>query len=814
MMFTNFLKIAWRNLINNKLFSVINIIGIMVGFSFSLLIGLIIYYESTFEYFHKDKDLIYRVVSETKSPTETFFYSGATLALKDAIINNSNFEQVGSIFMSQPNNVTVKKTEKTFNTPKYVVFAEQDYFKIFNYTFLAGNAINPLENESHVVLTEKSAKRYFPDLALNEIIGETLTYDSLEVTITGIVEDLPKRTDLVFQEFISWPTILKSRNRKLVEEKNWNLTTSDFQLFVKLTPNADLEDIQKLFDRLTRENRNNLVIENSITNSIRLQPLLDMHFNELYQIHNWQDKRANKSLLKNFGLIALFLLLLGCANFINLTTAQATQRAKEIGILKILGCSKQQLITQFMAETFLLVLVSAVISVALMDTLLIVFADFVPEGLTIDFLFHPEILICIFILIVCITLLSGFYPAFVLSKYKPVKILKNNFLVGNKKAIPRKILTVIQFGIAQVFIIGALLVNSQINFMLTKDMGFNKETTVSVYQPLIARNLNNLKSLASKIKEVEAVETLTMCFNPPASNNVFFSDFTRKTDSADITKQMRFLFGDINYLNAFDIDLIAGRERKHDTVKEVVINETALKTLGFNKPEDAINEKVILYPDTIKIVGVMKDFHQNSLHNPIEPLVLRGDWYNAKFSQFQMISMKVKPLSGGRISEVINEIENRYKEVYPNTEMKLEFMNETVKDFYGREQKISKLLKWASGLSILISCLGLLGLVIYTTNMRVKEIGIRKVVGASVLEIYMLLCKEFIILVGIAFIVASPIAYYLVNQWLNLFTYKVSLSISNFLIGGLIMILFSFVVMSITTLKRANSNPVNSLNFD
>ena len=813
-MFTNFLKIAWRNLINNKLFSAINIIGITVGFSFSLLIGLIIYYESTFEYFHKDKDLIYRVVTETKSPKETFFNSSATLALKDAIINNSNFEEVGSLFMWQPSIVTLKKTEKTYKTPKYVVFAEQDYFKIFDYTFLAGNSINPLENESTIVLTEKSAKRYFPHLSLNEIIGKTLSYDSLEVTITAIVQDLPKRTDLVFQEFISWPTILKTRNRIFVQEKKWKLTNSDFQLFVKLTPNADLEVIQTLFDRLTRENRNELFIEYRITNTIRLQPLLDIHFNELYQIHNWQDNRANKSLLKNFGLIALFLLLLGCANFINLTTAQATQRAKEIGIRKILGCSKQQLITQFMLETFMLVLISAVISIALIDTLLVVFSDFVPEGLTIDFLFHPEILISIFILIVCITLLSGFYPAFVLSKYKPVKILKNKFLVGNKKATPRKILTVIQFGIAQVFIIGALLVNSQINFMLTKDMGFNKETTVSVYQPLMVRNFDKLKTLANKLKEIEAVETLTLCFNPPASNNVFVSDFTRQTDSTDTTKQIRFLFGDANYMNAFDIELVGGRERKNDTVKEVVINESALKTLGFNTAEEAINEKLILNPDTVKIVGVMKDFHQNSLHNPIEPLVLRGDWYDASFSQFQMLSMKVKPLSGGGVSEVINEIENRYKEVYPNTEMKLEFMDKTVEDFYGREQKISKLLKWASGLSILISCLGLLGLVIYTTNMRVKEIGIRKVVGASALEIYLLLCKEFIILVGIAFIIASPVAYYLVSQWLDLFTYKVSLSISNFLIGGLIMILFSFVVMSITTLKRANSNPVNSLNFD
>ncbi len=814
MMLTNYLKITWRNLINNQLFTVINIIGITVGFSFSLLIGLILYYESTFEYFHKDKDRIYRVVSITKSPDQTLFNSGVTLALKDVITNNPNFEALGTLFMFQPGKVNVNKSTKTYDTPKYIVFAEQEYFEIFDYRFLAGNSTNPLEKEFTGILTEQRAKQYFPDLSLNEIIGKTLTYDAIEVTITAIVENLPTRTDLDFQEFISWPTMLKTGNRRFIEEKNWNLTNSDFQLYVKLSPNADPDNIQNLFDRLTKENRTELFAQYEVTYTIKLQPLLDMHFSELYQIHSWQDTRANKSLLQNFGLIALFLLLLGCANFINLTTAQATQRAKEIGIRKILGSGKRELITQFMLETFLIVLISAVISLVLIDTLLVVFAEFVPKGLTINFLFLPEILLGVFLLIIGTSLLSGFYPAFVLSNYKPVKILKNKFLVGNKKATTRKVLTVIQFGIAQVFIIGALLVNSQINFMLNKDMGFNKEATISVYQPLLARNSEKLNTLAAKLKDIDAIESLTKCFNPPASNLTFLSDIALKTDSIELTKQIRFLFGDANYLNTFDIELIAGRKRKNDTAREILINETASRLIGFSKPEEAINKTISLIPDTVQIVGVMKDFHQNSLHNPIEPIVLRGDWYKAPFSQFQMLSMKVKPLANVNLSNVVDDIEMRYNEVYPNTEMRLEFMDRTVEEFYGREQKISKLLKWSSGLSILISCLGLLGLVIYTTNRRVKEIGIRKVVGASALEIYVLLCKEFIILVGIAFLIASPIAYYLMNQWLEIFAYKIPFSLWMFLLGGVIMIVFSFAIMSAITFKKVNSNPIHSLNFE
>ena len=810
-MFTNYIKIAWRNLINNKLFSLINVIGLTIGLSASFFIGSIIYYESTFEYFHPDKDRIYRVVTTVSSKNEVLHNSGVTLALKDAIKDNPNFEKLGSLFREQPVKVTVPETQATYDIPKFVIYAEQDYFDIFQYTFLAGNSEHPIDKPNTVVLTEERAKRYFPNLTYDQIIGQTLIYDAVEVIITGIVQSFPNRSDIIFQEFISWPTLLQTSRRTYIQEKRWNSTTSDSQLFVKLPPNADLEAIQALFDKLAAENADERAVRFDYKRKIQLQPLLDMHFNENYGVFYWEDSRINKSILTNFGLIAAFLLLLGCINFINLNTAQATQRAKEIGIRKTLGSSRQQLIWQFIGETFLLVLISAVISFVLTDWLLDVFSEFVPEGLGFEALTYPAIIQGILLLIICITFLAGFYPALLLSNLSPVKILNQKFITGHKKAKLRKVLTVFQFTIALIFIIGTLLVGKQVNFMLSKDMGFNTESTVSVYQPFSVSDFSKLELLANQLKENENIEAVSICNNPPASITTVFSEVTRKLDSSAVSKPIRLLHGDTNYTDVFDINLVAGEKRESDTIREVLINQKALADLGFQSPDKAVGKTLEFNDKSIKIVGVMEDFHQSSFHLPIEPIVLAGDWYRPRFYQYQMISMKIKPLETIPVSEVINQVKEQYNQVYPNTEIKLEFMDSTIQGFYDREEKVSKLLKWASGLSVLISSLGLLGLVIFTTNRRVKEIGIRKVVGASVFEIYMLLCKEFIVLIGLSFLIAAPITYYAINQWLEIYTYKIDIDLWSFVIGGLLMMVFSLIVMSVKTLNVATSNPVKAL---
>ncbi|MDP5081403.1 MAG: ABC transporter permease [Winogradskyella sp.] len=812
-MIKNYFKIAWRNLMNNKVFSLINIIGLTIGLSASFIIGLMIYYDATFDTFHKDGDRIYRVVTDFNSSDGTFYNPGVTLALEEAIEGNSNFETVSGFYIERPSKVENRENGTEFKWPNFVVFAKQNYFEIFKYNFLAGDDINALSQPNKVVLTKTRASEYFPKLSPAEIIGKTLVYnDSLNVTVTGIVENFKERTDIVFEEFMSSPTLLQTRLRDEFVEKNWNNTNSNSQLFVKVNESANFEAIQSQLDKLTEEHQDEEEKKYGEERHFKLQPIADIHFNENYGIYDWSKGQASKSLLTNLALVALFLLVLGCINFINLNTAQASQRAKEIGIRKTLGSSRKQIIGQFMGETFLLVTFSTLLSLLLSKWLINVFSDFVPDGLEFELFKTPLIIFSSVLLLLVVTFLSGFYPALVLSKLNTVSVLKGHLTTGEKKVKLRKFLTIFQFSIAQVFIIATLLVGQQINYLLNKDMGFKADAVVSVYSPRSEREVAKKEIYAQKLRAIPEIKNISIGGNPPASFSTNTTNATYIDGEKEIQSILQFIHGDTNYLDVYELNLLAGRIYRNDTIKELVVNETFVKVLGFSNPEDAIGKNVLLSDENVPIVGVMGDFHQRSLKSNIEPMALIGDWYRPEFSQFQALHIGLQNESQEGLKKTLSKIESAYKSVYSEADdYRLVFMDETIQKFYNREQKVSKLLNWATGLSILISCLGLLGLVIYTTNRRVKEIGVRKVLGASLLQINALLCKEFLILVAIAFIVAAPIAWYGIHNWLQDFAYKTNISFWIFVISGCAMIFFALLIISVKTLQAANANPVKSL---
>lgn len=811
-MIRNYFKIAWRNLFKNKVFSIINIIGLTIGLSASFVIGLMIFYDATFDTFHDGGDRIYRVVSDFKSPDGTFYNAGVNLALEDAISDNSNFEVVSGFYIERPSKVENRTTDSEFKWPNFVIFTNQDYFELFDYNFLAGDSQNVLSNPNEVILTDTRAADYFPDTSPSEIIGKNLVYnDSINATVTGIVENFKDRTDFVFQEFISLPTILQTRLRDDFQNKNWNSTNDKSQLFIKLNKNADIAAVQNRLDELALEHQDAESKKHGQEQLFKLQPLADIHFNENYGIYDWSKGQASKSLLTNLALVAIFLLLLGCINFINLNTAQASQRAKEIGIRKTLGSSRKQLIIQFMGETFLLVLVSACISLLLSQWLINVFSDFVPEELSFELFQTPLIVFSIILLLLVVTFLSGLYPALILSRFNTVSVLKNHLAIGDKKVKVRKFLTVFQFTIAQVFIIATLLVGKQINFLLNKDMGFKTDAIVSTFSPREDSSISKKMVYVEQLKTIPEIKTVALGGQPPASFSTNTSDVTYMDGDKEINVTLQFIHGDTDYLNLFELDLLAGRVHRNDTIKELVINETFRKLLGLESPDEAIGKNILYGDENIPIVGVMADFYQRSLKTEIKPMALRGDWHQSEYSQFRTVHMALRDQNSENWKATIAKIENTYNAVYPGTDFRIEYLDETIQRFYNRERKISKLLNWATGLSILISCLGLLGLVIYTTERRTKEIGVRKVLGASLLQINTLLCKEFLILVAIAFLIASPIAWYGINNWLQDFTYKTNISFWIFLVSGLAMIVFALVVISIKTLHAANANPVNSL---
>lgn len=797
----------------HKVFSLINIIGLTIGLSASFVIGLMIFYDASFDTFHKDGDRIYRVVSDFYSPDGEFPVSGVTLALEDAIKDDTNFEIVSGFYVERPSIVENKQLGTKFKWPNFVIFADANYFKIFDYSFLAGDKTHSLSAPNMVVLTESRAAQYFPNTAPSDIVGKTLVYnDSLNITVTGIVKNFEEKTDIVFEEFISSPTLLQTRLRENVLAKNWNNTTDASQLYVKVTSNADLGAIQKRLDALAKAHQDEDAKKYGEETQFSLQSLSDIHFNERYGTYDWTKSHASKSLLANLALVALFLLLLGCINFINLNTAQASQRAKEIGIRKTLGSSRTQLIGQFMGETCLLVLFSAVLSLLLSKWLMTIFSDFVPEGVSFELFKTPMIVIGIILLLVVVTFLSGFYPALVLSKFNTISVLKNQTTVGNKKANLRKFLTVFQFTIAQVFIIATLLVSQQIHFLLNKDMGFKTDAIISVYSPRGEREVSKKELYAEKLRAIPGIKQISLGGPPPASTTTNSSNVSYSDGKTEFNSELQFIFGDTNYSDLFELQLLAGRTIKNDTIKEIVINETALKNLGFKRPEEAIGKSVHMDDETIPIVGVMKDFYQRSLKSSIKPMALQGDWNRPDWTQFQATHITFSNSSSQDMTTILSKIEMAYKSVYTEIDdYRVEFLDDTIRNFYNREEKISKLLHWATGLSILISCLGLLGLVIYTTNRRVKEIGVRKVLGASLMEINRLLCKEFLILIVIAFIIATPIAWYGLHNWLQDFAYKTNISFWVFLLSGCAMLFFAVLVISFKTLQAARANPVDSL---
>ncbi|MBQ4804641.1 ABC transporter permease [Aquimarina sp. MMG015] len=812
-MIRNYFKIAWRNIRKQKVFSLINVIGLTIGLSVSFIIGLMVYYDYSFDKFHTDGDQIYRIVTDFHSPEGTFYNSGVTVALEDAIKDNSNFEIVSGFYVERPASVQNKEQNIKLKWPKHVIFTDADYFDLFQYNFIAGNQSTALSNPNNVVLTAERASNYFPDLSPNEVIGKTLIYnDSLNITVTAVVESFKERTDFVFQEFISDPTLLKTRLRGNFLDKNWNSTDSNSQLFVKVNQQANFQKIQEEFNALADEHLDEYSRSHGQSKEFKLQTLNDIHFNKNYGVYDWTQGQASKPLLRNLALVALFLLLLGCINFINLNTAQATRRAKEIGIRKTLGSSRKQLISQFLGETFLLVLFSTILSLILSKWLLNLFSDFIAEDLDFQLFSNPIIIIGIVILVVIITILSGFYPALVLSKFNTITVLKNNIAVGERKNGLRKFLTVFQFTIAQVFIIGTLLVGKQINFLLNQDMGFKTDAVVSVYSPRGERQLDKKKRYLQKLQSIPQIKQLSLGGAPPASLSSNTTTTNYKTEERDVQSDLQFIFGDTNYSKLFELELLAGRTYRNDTIKEIVINEAARKVYGFKTPEDAIGKRIDFGDYTVPIVGVMADFYQRSLKSEIRPMALRGDWDRDVFSRFQAVHIAFQNTNPDDLQSTLSKIKSAYGDVYTDKEdYRIDFMDETVAKFYKREQKVSKLLNWATGLSILISCLGLLGLVIYTTNRRVKEIGVRKVLGASLLQINTLLCKEFLILVGIAFIIATPIAWYGIHNWLQDFAYRSDISFWTFLVSGCLMMLFALLVIGFKTFQAANANPVNSL---
>ncbi len=814
-MIKNYIKIAWRNLWKHKLFSLINIISLSIGLSASFVIGMMVYYEYTFDTFHPDRERIYRVVTDIETPQGTNYYGGVTAPLRTAVKDQmTGVEASAYFYMWYISTSKAVTNERLFRDPDRLILTNSEYFELFQYQWLAGQPQNALAAPNQVVLTATRAKAYFPTLSPTEVIGKEIVYnDNIVAVVQGIVADFSARTDIIFDEFLSLETARQADIGKQIFTESWGNTHSSSQLFIKVAQDTPISTITSQLDQLALTYTDQYRVKFDQVRHFGLLALSDMHFDQNYGIYNYDTTQASKEVLWGLGFVALFLLILGSINFINLNTAQAAQRAKEIGVRKTLGGSRKQLIGQFMTETYLITSLAALLSLGLSIWLINVFDAFIPSGLTPALMLQPEIISYAIVLLIVVATVSGLYPSLVLSHFKPARVLKGDTLLSNKSGSLRKVLTVFQFSIAQIFIIATLLVGKQIHFLLQKDMGFDADTTAYVATPWDDNSLAKRQVLAQKIHSIPEIRKSSLGSMPPASFSMTSGLASRMTKGGEVKQQIQFLFGDRNYYDTYDLELLAGRIPLNDTIREYVINQTALSVYGFDRPEDAVGAQLTFTDGDWSIVGVVKDFNQHSLHSSVSPMAITGDFESSAFSQFRNIHLSL-PQDKDQLSTAIAKIETAFNEVYPDAIFEMHFTDQIVANFYQNEQRIATLLNWATGLAVLISCLGLLGLVIHTTERRTKEIGIRKVLGATIGQLNMLLCKEFLLLVAIAFIIAAPLAFLGLQNWLEDFAYKTALSWWVFALSGIVMVCIAFAIMSIRTIATAMRNPVTSLRTD
>jgi putative ABC transport system permease protein len=813
-MIKNYFKIAFRSFRKHKLFTLINIVGLSIGISAALVIYLIVHFDFTFDKFHKDGDRIYRIVTNFTFSGEPGHNSGVPAPLALAAQTQVTGIDVTAPFftLSQPS-VFIERAGNTptrFKDQDNVILADQRYFKVLDYKWLAGSATNALDAPNQVVLTSTQAKKYFPELSFNQMIGKTVTYDTLKTTVTGIVQAIEQNTDFTFHDFISYSTA--TANKALGDQlalKEWGDTNSAFQVFVKISSKTTIPHIEKQLNELLKKNHKE---DKGNTEEVRLQPLSDLHFNADFGTFDF-GRIANKTTLYGLLAMAAFLLLLGCINFINLTTAQASQRAKEIGIRKTLGSSRKQLILQFLSETFIITLIAVLISVMLTPVILKLFSDFISKDIKADFLHQPDLILFLVILTFVVSILSGFYPAIMLSSYKPVLVLKNQAHSNSsqtRNAYLRKSLTVMQFVIAQFFIMATVLVSKQVYYALHKDLGFKKDAILIISSPW--KNRQPAKDLVymNKLKAIPQVELVSIGSAAPSSGGTSSTDITYKSGKREIKTDVQRKFGDENYIKLYHIKLLAGRNiESGDTSKAMLINETYAKVLGFKQPSGAIGIELTVNGKKLQIAGVVNDFNQKSLHTPIKPLMILATT-DGRSGTFH-IALKPQTTSGNDWKKAIAGMARTWKETYPDDDFEYHFFDENIAKFYDSEQHTSTLLNWATGLSIFISCLGLLGLAIYTTNQRTKEIGVRKVLGASVAQIVSLLSSELIWLILLAFVLVTPIAWYAMNKWMQSFADRTSISWWIFALSGAGMLLAAVFTSSFQTVKAAIANPVKSL---
>ena len=796
----NNLKIAFRSLWRKKSFSLLNILGLAIGVAASLLIFSVIRNEMSYDDYHGKKDRTFRMTTTIKSKSNGEIKvrePNVPNALPEAFRNDfPQFEQIASCwFIGQAQFYVPGKEEKRFKEDQGLAWADPGLFEIFDFTWLEGNA-KELKNPNTVVITESVAKAFFG--GHKEAFDKTIQLYSFRIPlkVVGVFKDLPGNTDLRLR---ICPSIVTARKREPDLFNNW-AGLNDHALYVLLKEGVTAEVMIKQFPAFVKKYYNEEQRDPHNYSTLGLQPLKDMHLDKNFRVPTGSAISTRE--LWTIGLIGVFLLLVACINFINLATAQSISRAKEIGVRKVLGSNRAQLLRQFLNETAVITFFSLILGLMFAIAAVQPLGRLIDRELTFN---HPSVIIFLLAIGLMVTLLAGFYPAVVLSGFNPIAAIKSRISTRTIGGISlRRGLVVVQFVIAQLLVIGTLVVVQQMKYFREKPMGFDKESTVLINLPSDSALATRYDYLKNRLASVKGVENVSLCLEGPSNNWGWQSDFYFDNAAEKQPFLATRMYGDSNYLETFQIALKAGRKPfRSDTAAEVMVNETMVRKLGLSSPE-AILGKTIALSNTgkIPIVGVFRDFNNRTLREEIKPMILfSGNYY-------EYAALQIRP---EQMRTTLPEVQKAFTEVYPTYMYDLTYMDERVGNYYKAEAITGLLFEVFSILAILISCLGLYGLVSFMAVQKTKEVGVRKVLGASVQSIVYLFSKEFTALVGIAFLISAPLGYYFMKGWLEDFHYHITMGWGVFASAIILSIGIAWITVGYKAVKAAIANPVKSL---
>jgi putative ABC transport system permease protein len=797
-MIKNLFLIALRNFRKDKWYSLLNVLGLTIGITFSLFLIFYIADELNYDRYHEKADRIHRIVSYIQEKDKNTNWTITQLPLAATL--KKDFPEVEeSVRFLNRERTLFKNAEKTDADGFYetkVYYADSNVFNVFSHRFVEGNALNALKEPGNIVISKTLAEKYFGKNT--PAVGKTLktVYDLYKVT--GVIEDVPKNSHLVFDMLIAASTILRRQNIGQDSWGNFNNFT-----YVLLKPGVDVAAFEKKLLPLYDKYMAPIFAQYNIKMQYGVQPITAIHLHS--NLEREPEELGSMSYIWIFSAVAFFMLLIACINYMNLTTARSARRAKEIGIRKVTGSSRKQLVLQFLSESLLTAFVAVLLSVLLVVLLLSTFNAISGKTFTMQTLLQPFNILLLLGIVLFTGLVGGSYPAFYLSSFKPVSILKGALSKASGNVNLRRVLVVLQFSISMIMLICTWVVYTQLTYLQKTDLGFNKEQVLTVTVNTGEDERSKIAAMNNDFRSVAGIKAVGTGNCYPGSPNINLNLFTVETNSGKADKAVECYGVDEHFLATLGIPVVKGRNFLNvaDTLRSILVNEAMVAHFGWKEP---LGKRITFPGDTsgnyLEVVGVIKDFNQKSLYNPIAPLLL---FYGANN---HIIQLKMEP---GNAAASIAKVETAWKKYFPQLPFEYKFLDEDFNSQYVADQKRGKIFAAFSILTIIITCLGLLGLTAFTTQQKQKEISIRRVLGATTVQVISMITKNYLLLALIAAVIAFPVAWYFMHNWLNVFTYKSGLSVVPFIVSAFAILVTAASTAMFHSAKAAWTKPAKIL---